>query len=376
MKKVLFLIGWWMGMGDFSIAQTAPGIEWQNTIGGNEEDVSYTMQHTNDGGYILGGISASNISGDKTENSEGGFDYWIVKTDAVGNIQWQNTIGGDDDDRLFSIQQTSDGGYILGGWSLSNISGDKTENCIGFNDYWVVKTDSSGNIQWQNTIGGSYEDVLSCVRQTVDGGYILGGYSFSNISGDKTENSNGDEDYWIVKIDSLGNIQWQNTIGGNSFDYLSYLSQTIDGGYIIAGWSASNISGDKTENSNGNSDYWVVKTDASGNIQWQNTIGGNYNEVLCSVQQTANEEYILGGYSNSNISGDKTENCFGSADYWIVKTDSLGNIQWQNTIGGDILMLFILSSKLLKADTFWVDIPDQTFQEIKLKIVLAIMITG
>ncbi|MEO5572207.1 MAG: T9SS type A sorting domain-containing protein [Bacteroidia bacterium] len=127
-------------------------------------------------------------------------DIWIVKTDASGNIQWQNTIGGSAPDDLYSIQQTADGGYILGGSSWSNISGDKTENSNGGNDYWIVKTDTTGNILWQNAIGGSDHDILWSVQQTTDEGYILGGYSRSNISGDKTENCNGSEDYWIMKL--------------------------------------------------------------------------------------------------------------------------------------------------------------------------------
>ena len=153
----------------------AQEIEWQNTIGGNYTDQLYSIQQTTDGGYILGGWSESYISGDKTENSFGGSDYWVVKLDSIGNIQWQNTIGGNSGDGLYSVQQTTDGGYILGGVSTSNISGDKTENSQGYIDYWVVKLDASGNIQWQNTIGGNSDDYLTSIQQTTDGGYILGG---------------------------------------------------------------------------------------------------------------------------------------------------------------------------------------------------------
>ncbi|QQR96354.1 MAG: hypothetical protein IPJ93_07000 [Bacteroidota bacterium] len=226
----------------------AQEIEWQNTIGGNYTDQLYSIQQTTDGGYILGGWSESYISGDKTENSFGCSDYWVVKLDSIGNIQWQNTIGGNSGDGLYSVQQTTDGGYILGGVSTSNISGDKTENSQGYIDYWVVKLDASGNIQWQNTIGGNSDDYLTSIQQTTDGGYILGGSSNSNISGDKTENSQGDYDYWVLKLDPTGNIQWQNTIGGSINDQLYSIQQTIDGGYILGGWSNSNISGDKTEN--------------------------------------------------------------------------------------------------------------------------------
>jgi len=226
-------------------------IQWQNTIGGSGYDQLYSIQQTSDGGYILGGYSNSGISGDKTESSQGDYDYWVVKLDAIGNIQWQTTIGGNDADWLYSVQQTTDGGYILGGYSLSDISGDKTEGTQGGNDYWVVKLDASGNIQWQNTIGGNNDDNLSSIQQTTDGGYILGGYSYSDISGDKTENSQGSDDYWVVKLNASGNIQWQNTIGGSGYDQLYSIQQTSDGGYILGGYSESNISGDKTENSQG-----------------------------------------------------------------------------------------------------------------------------
>ncbi|MBK6640827.1 MAG: T9SS type A sorting domain-containing protein [Bacteroidetes bacterium] len=316
------------------ILSNAQVIEWQNTIGGSNYDELNAIMPTSDRGYILGGWSISNISGDKTENQLGNDDYWIVKTDSLGVIQWQNTIGGSGSDRNLSIAQTTVGGYILGGWSNSNISSDKTENCNGDWDYWIVKIDSLGNIEWQNTIGGSGEDRLNSIAQTTDGGYILGGMSNSNISSDKTENSNGDWDYWIVKTDSIGVIQWQNTIGGNGGDGLHSIAQSSDGGYILGGYSASDISGDKSENSNGFIDFWIVKTDSLGTILWQNTIGGDDWDELTSIQQTSEGGYILGGWSESSISGDKTENCKGDYDYWIVKTDSLGAIQWQNTIGG------------------------------------------
>jgi hypothetical protein len=324
------------GLYDFWIVKTdvSGNIQWQNTIGGSDNDYLFSLHQTSDGGYILGGSSKSNISGDKTENSEGDYDYWIVKTDSTGSIQWQNTIGGSDYDYLFSIQQTADGGYILGGYSDSNISGDKTENSNGMYDYWIVKTDAAGSIQWQNTIGGSWNDYLSSLQQTADGGYILGGYSVSNISGDKTEDRIGFTDYWIVKTDSSGNIQWENTIGGTDEDFLYTIQQTFDGGYVMGGYSQSEISADKTENSCGMADYWIVKTDASGSIQWQNTIGGTNIEVGYDIQQTDNGDFIVGGYSRSDITGDKRENCKGQIDFWIIKTDPSGSILWQNTIGG------------------------------------------
>ena len=319
----------------FCNAQNAQyDIKWQKTIGGSINDFLLSITPSPDGGYVMGGRSESNFTGDKTENSNGSYDYWVVKTDSLGNIVWQNTIGGSSTDFLFFITPTPSGGYILGGSSSSNISGDKTENCNGSYDYWVVKIDSLGAIQWQNTIGGSSAEELFSITTSHDGGYVLAGYSKSNISGDKTENSHGGEDYWVVKIDSLGNIVWQNTIGGSDDEQLLSITSSSDGGYVLGGWSASNISGDKTETSNGVADYWVVKIDSLGAIVWQNTIGGNSHDELHSIIPSSDGGYVLGGDSPSDISGDKTENSNGYYDYWVVKIDSLGTIVWQNTIGG------------------------------------------
>ncbi|MFT5827643.1 MAG: hypothetical protein ACI9AB_000590, partial [Urechidicola sp.] len=333
MKKLVFFI---LSLGFLQIQAQATAIEWQNTIGGSGDDILYSVSQTSDGGYILGGRASSGISGDKTEASQGGADYWVVKLNSLGVIEWQNTIGGSSYDGLESINQTSDGGYILGGRSYSGISGDKTEAGQGGYDYWVVKLNSLGVIEWQNTIGGSSSDNLESINQTSDGGYILGGYSQSGISGDKTEASQGSNDYWVVKLNSLGVIEWQNTIGGSSIDQLQSINQTSDGGYILGGHSRSGLSGDKTEASQGSYDYWVIKLNSLGVIEWQNTIGGSGLDFLEAINQTSDGGYILGGRSSSGISGDKTEASQGGVDYWVVKLTSLGVIEWQNTIGGSV----------------------------------------
>ncbi len=317
----------------------APGIEWQNTIGGSLDDLLFCSDNTSDGGIILGGGSKSSITGDKTENNIGNYDFWVVKLDSLGNIQWQNTIGGLADDMLNSIQQTLDGGYITAGYSGSGISGDKTEALIGEYDFWVVKLDSSGAIQWQNTIGGNKNDQAKCIRQTSDLGYIIAGFSLSGISGDKTEANNGPSttsDYWVVKLDQFGAVLWENTYGGDYYDYLYAVEQTWDGGYIIGGYSQSGITGDKTEALIGASDYWVLKLNAAGNIQWQNTIGGTGSESIRQILIAPDGGYVLAGFSSSDISGDKTEIAYGiGTDYWVVKVNSAGSILWQNDIGGN-----------------------------------------
>ena len=314
----------------------APTIQWDKTIGGSSDDYLFSLRQTSEGGYILGGYSNSPISGDKSENSKGANDYWVVKLDANGTKQWDKTIGGNDRDDLQSIQQTSDGGYILGGYSFSGVSGDKTEGSKGFLDYWVVKLDANGTKQWDKTIGGWRTDHLSDLQQTSDGGYILGGFSDSPVSGDKTDHSSeGLMDYWVVKLNADGTKQWDKTIGGNNTDVLSRLQQTSDGGYILGGYSHSNISGDKTENSNGNHDFWVVKLDANGTKQWDKTIGGDSYDALKAMRKTIDGGYILGGKSLSSVSGDKTENSKGDFDYWMVKLDANGTKLWDKTVGGN-----------------------------------------
>ena len=341
MKKIFLILILFLSKVSFS---QAPEIEWQNTIGSVGYDDLYAVHETSDKGYILGGTAGTTISGDKTVLGYGGSDYWLVKLDSSGNIIWQNDFGGNDADYLYAVQETSDKGFILGGSSNSALSGIKTEDNIGApgtNDYWIVKVDSLGNFEWENTIGGNSQDWLTSIEQTSDGGYIIGGYSASGISGDKTEAANigggWGYDYWVVKTDSLGTIEWENTIGGTGDDWLKSLKQTSDDGYILGGFSNSGISGDKTEPTVGltaASDYWIIKIDSTGEIEWQKTIGGNDWDYINSIDQTSDGNYILGGYSFSGISGDKSESVIGYDDYWVIKINSFGGILWQNTLGG------------------------------------------
>jgi hypothetical protein len=320
-------------------AQNGPVKQWDKTFGGSNYDALKSLQPTADGGYILGGYSNSGLSGDKNQASKGGYDCWVVKVDANGNKTWDKTIGGSGGDELASLLQTSDGGFMLGGSSDSNISGDKSQANKGLADYWVVKLDANGNKQWDKTIGGIDLDALKCIKQTSDGGYILGGWSNSGISGDKSHPNKGNNnyyDYWVVKLDANGNIIWDKTFGGSLDDNLQDLQQTSDGGYILGGYSQSGISVDKSQNSKGGSDYWVVKLDANGTKVWDKTIGGNYWEILASLYQTSDGGYILGGSSDSDINGDKSQpSIAGTFDYWVVKIDASGNIAWDKTMGGN-----------------------------------------
>jgi hypothetical protein len=343
MKKVLLLIVT-AGIYTFSYtnlqAQAPINKIWDKTFGGADIDHLYAGTKTSDGGYIFGGGSGSGVGGDKTQPFVGGnSDIWIVKIDADGNKEWDKSFGSINSDALWSIKQTTDGGYLVGGTTQgTGISGDKSQVGYGSGDYWVIKLDSSGNKLWDKTFGGSGTENLRALVQTADGGYILGGYSSSGISGDKSQPNKGSitlttSDLWIIKINANGNKIWDKTIGGTSQDALADLTLASDGGLIIGGYSQSNIGGDKTQPSRGLSDYWIVKTDATGNKVWDKTFGGSDNDFITCIRQTATGNFFIGGYSNSGAGGDKTQPSKGFEDYWFLKLDSLGNKIWDKSFG-------------------------------------------
>ncbi len=348
-----------------------PIVDWENTIGGGSSDFLMASAETLDGGFIIAGYSYSSIGFDKTESAMN-YDYWVVKLNASGTIVWQNTIGTALADYLTSIIATPDGGYLVGGYTTGGISGDKTDPAIGLKDYWILKLAPTGDIVWQKTIGGSGDDFLTDMISITGGGFILSGYSNSGISGNKTEACIGGYDYWIIKINSVGVIQWQYTIGGSGNDYLKETIRSSDGNFVLAGYSISGISGDKTEANIGGNDYWVLAIDGSGTVVWQNTIGGTGYDYLNSISELNTGGFILGGNSSSNISGDKSENslnyldyCWGCGyftsgngnDYWIVRIDNVGNLIWENS--------FLTGSEWSSAEV------DEVFQYDDNKIMIA-----
>lgn len=306
---------------------------WDKTIGTSNLDILLDLQQTADGGYIMGGESYAGINGDKTEPQRGDSDYWIVKLDANGNKLWDKTLGGGTFDYFNSLQQTSDGGYILAGTSESSASGDKTQPAVGLTDYWIVKIDASGNKLWDKTFGGPLDDALLVVKQTPDGGYILSGLSESGIGGDKSQISQGSWDCWILKLDAAGNKQWDKTYGGTGSDGAGNILLTPDGGYVFGGSSDSGISGDKTQASKGATDIWLLKLDATGNKVWDKSFGGNSNEGLAAIKPTSDGGYMLGASSSSSSGGDKSQNSQGGQDFWLVKLDANFNKVWDKTIG-------------------------------------------
>ncbi|KAA6438389.1 DNRLRE domain-containing protein [Dyadobacter flavalbus] len=275
------------------------------------------MQKTTDGGYILGLSSDGDKSSTKSEDNIGGYgdyDYWVVKLSVDGNVEWDNTIGGINNERLVNIQQTSDGGYILGGWSVSGISGDKSEASKGNSDYWIVKLNQRGTAEWNKTIGGSGYDDYGLILNASDGGYIIAGNSDSPVSGNKTKDAVG---YWVVKVSVNGQVEWDQVLTGGTF--LNSFINTLDGGYILGGYAKGAAFGDRSQGTQGDFDMWIIKISANGTKIWDKTIGGSSTDMLPTILQTPDGGYLLGGTSNSNVSGEKTESSKGEYDYWIVK---------------------------------------------------------
>lgn len=327
------LIQFFVSSGSFVSAQ-APTKLWDKTIGGNGYEYEVKVIPTSDGGYMVAGSSSSDASGDKSENSKGNLDYWLIKLNDSGTKQWDKTIGGNGADFLEDIRQTSDGGYILAGSSQSDLSGDKSEGSLS-QDVWIVKLSASGSIEWDNTLGGSDGESVQEIRQTADGGYIFISDSFSGLGGDKTETSRGSFDLWVVKLNANGSKAWDRTYGGSDYEMNGSMSLTADGGIIIGAMSGSGISGDKTQANFGQPDYWILKLSSSGAKEWDRTFGGDNSDFFKRIVQTPSGDYLAAGDSYSGISGNKSADskAASSRDFWVVKVDGNGNKIWDKTYG-------------------------------------------
>ena len=304
-------------------------IQWKKSFGGSGWDFAYSVHQTADGGYILFGNTASS-DGDITY-PHGGMDCWLLKLDAAGNLQWQRNYGGSKNEYGWSAQICADGGYILAGLTEST-NGDVTTN-HGDRDFWILKVDVNGLIQWQKSFGGSKDDEALSVATCSDGGYIVSGFTESN-DGDVSGN-NGTRDFWIIKLTSFGTLQWQKCLGGTNFEEAWSIKQCTDGGFIAAGYTWSN-DGDVSGNHYtfpGASDFWVVKLDASGYLQWQKCYGSDRGEQAFDIQLTSDGGYIVGGYAQGP-GGDVRCNQ-GHEDCWMIKINSTGTLQWQKNMGGN-----------------------------------------
>jgi hypothetical protein len=265
---------------------------WTKSYGGSGLDEMNSVQQTSDGGYILAGRTSS--------FGAGWWDAYLIKTDSAGNVLWTRTYGGTNDDDARSVQQTTTGGYIVLGGTQSFGHG-------GW-DAYLIRADSNGDTLWTRTYGGTDLDAGNSVQQTSEGGYILAGTSYSFGAG------NGD--VYLIKTDSSGNVLWTKTYGGTNYDGASSVQQTSDGGYIIAGSTGTFPS----------LDIYLIKTNASGDTLWTKTYGGTGRDEGHSIQQTSDRGYVLTGHTNSFGAG--------GHDAYLIKMNSFGDTLWTKTYGG------------------------------------------
>lgn len=296
MKTIYYLFVFILGVGSSAYSQV-PDTLWSQTFGGSDKDIVSGVQQTSDGGYIIIGSTMSFGAGQ--------YDIYLIKADASGIEQWTKTFGGSDYDFGRSVQQTSDGGYILTGYTQSF--------GVGSSNVYLIKTDDTGNELWSMTYGGINGDEGSSVQQTSDGGYIIGGRTYSYAV--------GVTDAYMIKTDASGTEQWSQTFGGIRHDNCNSIQQTSDGGFILVGSS----------DSFGPGPYWydiyLIKTDNTGEEQWSEIIDENIFDLGKSVQQTTDGGYIIAGTTTDydSIAGDAI----------LVKTNDTGTVQWVETYGKD-----------------------------------------
>jgi hypothetical protein len=322
------------GQEDFYIVKldAAGNKQWDYAYGGADWDELTSLERTNDGGYILGGFSYSGHTGVKSDNNRGSCDFWMIKIEGNGTQLWDKTFGGNGFERAFSVHQTYDHGYIIGGVATSGINGDKTQPNIDTNnikmDYWMVKTDSNGVKQWDKSYGGLIDDLCHDLIPTADHGYLLCGESASPISGDKTQPShNGTEDLWLVKTDSAGIKQWDKDFGGySSEEFDGTLGITTDGNYLVSGSSYSDFpAGEKSEHNMGQEQAWILKVDTAGNKIWDKTIftPGHSENCVGIILDSLN--YAFAVTDDGNVGGYKTQPAWqyssggNTMDYWLVR---------------------------------------------------------
>ncbi|MCG2616243.1 gliding motility-associated C-terminal domain-containing protein [Terrimonas sp. NA20] len=317
----------------FAARAQAPGIQWQRIYGSSDGDGPKAIRATPDGGFIAAGISYGNDQDVSGHNATSFFsDAWVVKLNSSGAIGWQRSLGGGLTDQAADIWPTPDNGYMLFGSTSSYDCG--MPGTKGGSDYWLAKLDAEGNILWERTYGGSNEEQAKSLCPTPDGGYILAGTALS-ADGDVTgHHGNGSGDYWFLKVNASGDPEWNLATGGSSVEWLLQAVATRDGGCIAAGYAESS-NGDLTGNK-GSLDAWIVKISPGGTIAWQKNLGSSGGDQARSILQTPDDGYVFAGYASEN-DGDLAgilPSPGREEDYWIVRLDAAGNVLWQRTYGG------------------------------------------
>ena len=312
---------------------------WTKALGGSREEFASAIIETPDSGFLVASQSSS-INGDVWDHhgTQWYNDFWLVKLDDVGDTVWTKSYGGTDNDNPYGIDLSTNGNFIVGGTSYSADQDVWDHNGTANSpDFWIIKINSSGDTIWTRSFGGTGSDYLEAVRATPDGGCIAAGWTYST-DGDVT-NNHGGRDGWVIKVDSTGNLEWERALGGTWWDYAMSVDLTDDGNFIVGGTSES-IDGDVSGN-HGWYDFWVVKMDTLGDTLWTRSYGGSEDDVLKSIKQTCDGGYVMTGSSESNdgdVSGH--QGSIDSIDAWIVKIDDIGNIEWEQSFGSTRLDMF------------------------------------
>ena len=318
---------------------------WTRMYGGDLDDRLWAIIPTSDGGFLAGGYAYSGVSGDKSQPSRGDMDVWILKLDGNGLLLWERAYGGLYRDELFDMLELPGGGYLLGCNSWSDVWMDKSEPSRGLQDFWIIRTDAQGNKLWDKTIGGTDYDQLNDLEWAADGNvYVSGGTVSDGSTGELgPEPTKGGMDFWLGKIDpGTGNLLWDHRYGGSGEDYAYALHVSQFSNRIFLGGRSGSMpapagpfnNGKSTPFYGGDSDYWLLELDPDGNKLGEFGFGGAGLDDLYAVQENPLGQLVLGGVSDSDISGNKTTASHGGFDYWLVGLDDAGNALWQTNIGG------------------------------------------
>ena len=303
-----------------------------NTFGGSKNDTFYSVEKTLDGGYVAAGFTQSN-NGDITNKTNESFNFWVAKFSSENIIEWQNNFGGSNDDRAADIIQTSDGNFAVLGYTRSsdlNVSVN-----AGSQDFWLIKISNTGNLLWEKTYGFSGADYGTTLLETKNGGFLLTGTLDVTASGGqgnskRNEIKHAGGDYWAIKTDFSGNLEWSKYFGGSFTDIPLGVVETEENNFIIAGSSDSNDFNISTNK--GTYDFWLIKISNTGNLLREKSFGGTEIDEARAISTTNDGNFIVVGDTRSS-NNDVATNA-GAADVWIVKFSKEGNLIWEKTIGG------------------------------------------
>ena len=343
MKKLLMIKLLVLLFSNISFGQSL-NINWQACYGGSGSDDADDLLELNNGYFILG--TADSDDGDISYN-HGGDDVWLIKIDNIGNLVWEKTFGGSVGDGGHRIFNSTDNTYYLLAGAYSSDGDISNDPYPESTDYWIVKIDSSGNILWDRIIGGNILDQLWTGTLTDDGGVVALGWSGSE-DGDVTEHF-GAYDMWMVKLNSEGEKEWDFTIGTNDFDYGQAIIQTSDWGFLVGGASTIGEGGNLTCVPHSYKPEAILfKLDSLRNIEWQNCYGGSEDDGITGLLEI-DDGYIFIGHTLSN-DGDVSGHhgiTGETGDIWVVKINFYGNIIWQKCLGGS---RFEDGSKILRTE--------------------------